>query len=57
MSEPTTPTVESPPAAPMPARESPPDPRVRLNQLAAELARTQNRRMLVEFLRLRRSLQ
>lgn len=48
--------VESPPLAPMPAREAPPDPRLRLNELAAELARTQNRRLLVEFLRLRRTL-
>jgi len=47
---------ESPPPAPMPPREELPDPRVRLLQLAAELARSQNRRVLAEFLRLRRTI-
>jgi len=47
-------SCESPPPAPMPARENELDPRVRLLQLAAELARSRNRRMLAEFLRLRR---
>ena len=52
---PVTP-CESPPAAPMPAREELSDPRARLLQLAAELARSQNRRVLAEFLRLRRTI-
>jgi len=49
-------SVESPPPAPQPVRESPPDPRARLHQLASELTRSHNRRVLIEFLRLRRSL-
>jgi hypothetical protein len=44
---------ESPPAAAMPARVEV-DPRARLHQLAIELVRSQNRRLLVEYLRLRR---
>ena len=47
---------QSPPAAPMPPAESEPDPRARLLQLAGELARSQNRRLLAEFLRLRRAI-
>ena len=47
---------QSPPPAPQPPREELPDPRVRLLQLAAELARSQNRRVLAEFLRLRRAV-
>jgi hypothetical protein len=31
------------------------DPRARLHELALELVRTQNRRLLVEYLRLRRA--
>jgi hypothetical protein len=56
-SEPATGAVsaafESPPAAPMPARVEV-DPRARLHELAMELVRAQNRRLLVEYLRLRR---
>ncbi len=48
---------ESPPPAPQPAREALPDPRVRLLQLAAELMRTHNRRLVIEYLRLRRAMQ
>ena len=48
--------IESPPPASMPAREATPDPRARLHQLAAELMRSQNRRLLIEFLQLRRAL-
>lgn len=44
---------ESPPPAPMPRRVDV-DPRARLHQLAIELVRSQNRRLLVEYLRLRR---
>ena len=46
---------ESPPAAAMPAREEP-DPRARLHELAAELARSHNRRLIIEYLRLRRAV-
>ena len=50
-------SCESPPPAPVPARgDELHDPRVRLLQLAAELARSQNRKMLAEFLRLRRAI-
>jgi hypothetical protein len=45
--------VESPPAASMAERREV-DPRARLHELAAELVRTQNRRLLIEYLRLRR---
>lgn len=48
--------IDSPPPAPQPAREAPPDPRLRLHALAAELTRSRNRRVLIEFLQLRRSL-
>ena len=47
---------ESPPPAPQSPRDELIDPRARLLQLAAELARSQNRRMLAEFLRLRRAV-
>jgi hypothetical protein len=49
-------TIESPPAAPMPPREQLPDPRLRLLELAAELSRGANPRLLVEYLRLRRAI-
>ena len=50
--------VESPPPSPAPARDvqSSGDPRTRLHQLAAELIRTKNRRLLIEYLQLRRAL-
>jgi hypothetical protein len=47
-------TVESPPPAPAPQRTEY-DPRTRLHELAMELVRTQNRRLLVEYLRMRRA--
>jgi hypothetical protein len=47
--------VGCPPPAAQPPREEP-DPRVRLHQLAVELTRTRSRRMLIEFLQLRRAL-
>ena len=47
---------QSPPPAPMPASETIPDPRVKLLQLAGELMRSHNRRLVVEYLRLRRTL-
>lgn len=64
MSEPAADTaapIESPPATPVPARDDPvngnnTDPRQALHRLAAELMRTRNRRLLTEFLQLRRAL-
>lgn len=49
--------VESPPPSPTPPRETAAaDPALALHRLAEELMRTQNRRMLIEFLQLRRAL-
>ena len=45
---------ESPPPAPSPERREF-DPRARLHELAIELVKTRNRRLLVEYLRLRRA--
>ena len=54
---PAPPAIESPPPAAQPARPtSDDDPRARLHRLAMQLIRTQNRRLLVEFLTLRRAL-
>ena len=47
--------VESPPPAPQPPRQYP-DPRKDLHDLATQLMRQSNRRLLIEYLRLRRSL-
>jgi len=47
-------TFDSPPPAAAPERRDY-DPRARLHELALELVRTQNRRLLVEYLRLRRA--
>jgi hypothetical protein len=48
---------QSPPPAAQPPRDLDAiDPRARLLQLAAELARYRNRRLLAEFLRLRRAV-
>ena len=47
---------ESPPLAPQPARDDTPDPRVKLLQLAGELMRSHNRRLVIEYLRLRRAI-
>jgi hypothetical protein len=52
--EPVKAEFESPPAATLPERREF-DPRARLHELALELVRTQNRRLLVEYLRLRRA--
>jgi len=46
---------ESPPAAAMPERVDV-DPRARLLELAATLTRSKNRRLIVEYLRLRRAV-
>jgi hypothetical protein len=48
--------IESPPLAAQPAREGDPDPRARMHKLAQELVRCRNRRLLIEFLQLRRAL-
>lgn len=47
--------IGSPPVAGMPARQEA-DPSVRLHEMARELMRVRNRRVLMEYLRLRRSL-
>ena len=62
--QPATPTdppvaavaIESPQPAAQPPRDPAPDPRARLHKLAQELMRTRNRRLLIEFLQLRRAL-
>jgi len=46
---------QSPPPAAMPAKQEP-DPLTRLHELANELVRSHNRRLIVEYLRLRRAL-
>ena len=49
--------VQSPPPAPMPARDGiETDPRTQLHRLAAELIRSHNRRLVIEYLRLRRAM-
>lgn len=48
--------IESPPPAPQPPRDDSPDPRAKLAQLASELMRSHNRRLVVEYLRLRRAI-
>ena len=47
---------ESPPLAAQPPREEAPDARVKLLQLAGELMRSHNRRLVIEYLRLRRAI-
>ncbi len=50
-------SIQSPPPAPMPARDdTADDPRTHLHRLAAELIRSHNRKLVVEYLRLRRAL-
>jgi hypothetical protein len=48
--------VQSPPPTAQPARDPLPDPRQTLHRLANELMRAHNRKLLVEFLQLRRAL-
>jgi hypothetical protein len=48
--------IQSPPPAAQPARDPLPDPRQTLHRLASELMRAPNRRLLVDFLQLRRAL-
>jgi hypothetical protein len=53
------PIVESPPPTPLPARDVREDldePRLALNRLAQQLASARNRKVLFEYLRLRRLL-
>ena len=55
--DPQVASIESPPPAPMPARdETADDPRTHLHRLAAELIRSHNRKLVLEYLRLRRAL-
>ncbi len=49
------PPAQSPPPAAQPARQSD-DPRSRLHDLLRELVRTRNRRVMLEYLRLRRAV-
>ena len=49
-------SCESPPPAAQPPRDDIPDPRVKLLQLATELMRSHNRRLVIEYLRLRRAI-
>jgi hypothetical protein len=56
---PDLPPVESPPPTPVAARDEGDDtdePRLALNRLAHQLARARNRKVLFEYLRLRRLL-
>ena len=53
--EPAAVECQSPPAAPMPERTEV-DPRARLLELAATLTRSKNRRLVIEYLRLRRAV-
>lgn len=49
--------IQSPPPGPMPARDTiADDPRTHLHRLATELIRSHNRRLVVEYLRLRRAI-
>ncbi len=47
---------ECPPPAAQPPRDDAPDPRAKLLQLAGELMRSHNRRLVIEYLRLRRAI-
>ena len=48
--------IESQPPAPQPPREDANDPRARLQALASELVRSHNRRLVIEYMRLRRAI-
>jgi len=48
--------IESPPPTPIPVRDPAPDPRAQLHKLASELVRARNRKVLVEYLRMRRAM-
>jgi hypothetical protein len=50
------PAIESPPPAAQPAQPPLDEPRARLHQLAQELMQNRHRRLLSEFLQLRRAL-
>ncbi len=49
-------TFDAPPPSPMPVQSPGDAARTRLLELASELRRSHNRRLLVEYLRVRRSL-
>ncbi len=54
---PVTTACESPPPAPAPARETASDElAAQLRRMAQQLMRSQNRRLIVEYLQLRRAL-
>ncbi len=48
--------IQSPPLAAQPAQDGSSDPRQSLHKLANELMRAHNRKLLIEFLRLRRAM-
>ena len=50
------PQCESPPPAAQPAREAASDPRGQLLQLAQKVMRSPDRRLVIEYLRLRRAI-
>lgn len=50
------PTIDAPPLSPMPAQSPGDAARTRLHELAAELSRSHNRRLLVEYLQIRRTI-
>jgi hypothetical protein len=50
------PKFDAPPLSPMPAQSPADAARMRLHELAAELSRSHNRRLLVEYLQIRRAL-
>ena len=50
------PAIGAPPLCDQPAREPGADPHRTLQRLASELRRAQNRKLLIEFLHLRRTL-
>jgi hypothetical protein len=49
-------SFECPPPAAQPPRDDAPDPRAKLLQLAREMMRSHNRRLVIEYLRLRRAI-
>jgi hypothetical protein len=52
--ESSEPTIESPPVASAPVRDPSTEARGRLHRLALELMQSRNRRLLIEYLQLRR---
>ena len=48
--------LDAPPLSPMPAQSPGDAARTRLHELAAELSRSHNRRLLIEYLHIRRAM-